>query len=187
MLLDCVYYWKQVSGFWSAPRRRRHIPNASRCSETLESRCLLSAVNGRHIVADEQTVDADADGNEQAKQPRGAKAFQVMNVAGTWDITYRGIPNFTGTLTIQQNGKRLTGTLANDGQPTTTFTARFVKKNPIADTAVGKGLNYAAASKKTKLVLHFVDANADKLPETGDGHYDGPEGGVDFDMVRQFT
>lgn len=185
MFLDCMQYWKQVSQLWSAPRRRRYTPNAARCSETLESRCLLSAVNGRHIVADEQTVDAEADATEQTRQPRGAKAFQVMSVAGTWDITYRGIPNFTGVLTIEQKGKRLTGTLANDGQPATKFKAHFVKKNPIADTAVGKGLNYAAASKPSKLVLHFVDANSDKFPETGDGHYDGPEGGVDFDMVRR--
>ena len=182
MFLDCVYYWKEVSRIWSAPRPRRHFTTASRCSETLESRCLLSAVNGRHIVADEQTIDSDAEATEQ---PRGAKAIQVPNVAGTWDVTYPGLANFTGVLTIQQQGKRLTGTLANNGQPPTKFSARFVKKNPVADTAVGRGLNFAAASKPTKLVLHFVDQNSDKFPETGDGHYDGPDGGVNFNLERR--
>lgn len=189
MVLNGRHYWNQLTAWWSAPQRRR-TASSFHVTETLESRCLLSAVthHGRHIQADVQTVDETATDSELAKQPHGAKAgFQVMNVAGQWDLVYRNSDNFHGLLSITQKGKKLACTLTNDGQPTTKFTAHFVKKQPIADTAVGKGLNFFVASKKTALVLHFVDANSDKFPETGDGHWNGADGDADFDLTRRLA
>lgn len=187
MVMNCRQYWAQLNSWWSAPQRRRSS-SSFHITETLESRCLLSAVthHGRQIAAEVQSVDSGETEAKTVKSPRGAKAaFEVMDVAGTWDLVYRNSGGYHGVLSIEQNGKKLTGTLQNDIQPATTFKAKFVKKLPVADTAVGKGLNFFVASKKTKLVLHFVDANADRFPETGDGHYDGPDGGADFDMVRR--
>ncbi|MDB5339312.1 MAG: hypothetical protein JWN70_4931 [Planctomycetaceae bacterium] len=187
MVLNSRHYWSQLTAWWSAPQRRR-TGRSFHITETLESRCLLSAVthHGRHIQADVQTVDDTTADSELAKPPHGAKAgFPVMDVYGQWDLVYRNLEGFHGLLSINQKGKKLSCTLANDGQPTTKFTAHFVKKVPIADTAVGKGLNFVVASKKTKLVLHFVDANADTFPETGDGHWTGQDGDVDFDLARR--
>lgn len=147
--------------------------------ESLESRCLLSVVmQGVEPSAVVAEVSAESEpeprhhgrgGDNNRKPPKA-----VLNVAGQWTIvTHTDGFDINGILNLQQNGKRVTGTLTNEGQPPQNLKARVVKTTVDGGDVKGKVGNLALASKPLGFEMTVVGQNHNTVFHTKDGDIPG--------------
>ncbi|MDB5391048.1 MAG: hypothetical protein JWM11_6694 [Planctomycetaceae bacterium] len=98
-------------------------------TEQLENRALLSAANPNGVV--EHTDAADVG----IVAPRKAQPVHFPSVQGTWNVTSTGEFSSSGTVTMTQNGAKVTSVVAIEGLETFTLVGRFKKKSPNELTA----------------------------------------------------
>jgi hypothetical protein len=147
--------------FFSKPRKRTV---AFPVCESLESRCLLSAAmkGGTELAAEVHVA------HHEKKAP-----VVLPHLDGSFlMITNTDHGGFTGTLTLTQQGKRLTGTLFNPGQPPGNFTATIVKLKANTHTLAAASTQFML---KGKVVDGYVNSKAVKFRTGPINPFDFPE------------
>ncbi len=175
---------------WFAPRRRRVGAGFLPGPEGLESRRFLAAGVAECLpvpaavaigsgVSDEATnaeIDLDR-GEDRQGRPAGPKAAKpILNVAGQWTIvTHADGFDVNGILNLQQQGKRITGTLTNDEQPAQTFKGRVKSTTESGGTVAGRTTNLALWSTPIQYEMRVIGTNHQTVfhPRTGDVNADG--------------
>lgn len=118
----------------------------------------------------EATVDADLRQGKANAAHAGRKAV-FPNMAGTWEfVTHSEGVDIQGILVIQQRGKKLTGTLTNEGQPPGSFKAKFILDKGRIGSIKGKIVNRVVDSNG-KPIESPVHDDRDDLDRDGDGNF----------------
>ncbi len=153
----------------NSPRRRRPVAfDAGDFSESLEARAPLASLSGgAAIVSDLEHADSSAterhhraEAIEQRTARKGPALYPDMT--GHWRIvTEFSDHNLNGSLDLVQRGRKVKGTLTNDGQEPGKFKGKFEKpdagKVDLVGVIVGVALNRALDSKELAAFSFLVE------------------------------
>lgn len=146
--------------------------------EGLELRNLLSATKlaGGELLAVSARDPVSAEGPQHHRLDRNASQ-QFPDISGQWDfVTHDPAGDVHGILTLEQHGKKVTGTLVNDDQEAFPgpFKGKFVKSKAGEAEVDGKMKNFVLDSRWLKF---FMQVSNDVMH----GQYVKPE--VDYDVT----
>jgi hypothetical protein len=135
-------------------------------TEQLEQRALLSAANSsaalENPVADVSTVS------------RKATPTQFPTVSGVWNVTSSGEFSGSGTVTMTQQGAKVTSVVAIEGLETFTLVGRFKKKSPDELTAKSPRLAVPGFPIDVRLTITITFPSGDLNPTTFAGDVKAP-------------
>lgn len=185
--------WKTWGVHPRAARRRANSASvAGVSSEFLEQRCMLSAaMSGSAAVAEVADGNVAADQSAHPDHLKHAKIAKedIPDLSGTWNFTtHFDDGDVEGILQLTQKGRKVTGTLTNDQQPSEPFKGKFSfstdREGTILGLLSGKMKNLSIESKR------YLKYLADVAREVGVAKLNGQiktgTGTILMNAVQQF-